>query len=261
MERSLLQIVDHRPWALPASPWLMRQTWHDLLFAHWPVRPESLRAVVPPELELNLWEGSAWLGVVPFHMSGIRLHGFWAIPGLSAFPELNVRTYVKAGGRSGVYFFSLDAANAIAVACAQRFFLLPYYRAKMQVFPQGNGLEYHSTRIHRGAMPVSLEARYKPMGEVFQAQPGGLEHWLTERYCLFTLDRRRKICQCEIHPSPWPLQPAEAEFMVNQMTEAIGIALEGEPLLHFVRRLDVLIWPLRSISTWETHAGLEDHGE
>jgi uncharacterized protein YqjF (DUF2071 family) len=132
--KTILQDTAHRPWPLPMGSWVMAQTWHDLLFAHWPVDTQRLRTLIPEPLEIDQFDGQAWLAVVPFRMSGIRLRWTPAVPWLSAFPELNVRTYVKSGGRPGVWFFSLDAGNALALAIARAWFHLPYYRARMCCF-------------------------------------------------------------------------------------------------------------------------------
>jgi uncharacterized protein YqjF (DUF2071 family) len=127
----MLENTSHRPWPLPKLPWIMKQKWHDLLFAHWPVPAEQLRSFVPEALPLDTFEGTAWIAVVPFSMSGIRLRGLPPVPGTSRFPELNVRTYITLGGKPGVYFFSLDAANALAVWGARRFYNLAYYLAEL----------------------------------------------------------------------------------------------------------------------------------
>ncbi len=119
--------VAHRPWPLPEGPWIMTQSWHDLLFAHWPVAADLLRARVPPGLELDLFERQAWLGVIPFHMTNVAPRGVPALPFVSAFPEINVRTYVRVGDKPGVYFFSLDAGNPLAVSVARGMFHLPYF--------------------------------------------------------------------------------------------------------------------------------------
>ena len=120
--KAILQEVAHRPWPRPAGPWVMAQSWHDLLFAHWPVDSERVRPLVPDRLEIDSFDGQAWLAVVPFRMTGVRLCGTPAVPWLSAFPELNVRTYVKYGGKPGVWFFSLDAGNPLAVVIARAWF-------------------------------------------------------------------------------------------------------------------------------------------
>jgi uncharacterized protein YqjF (DUF2071 family) len=221
----------------------MRMTWHDLLFAHWPVAPEVLRARIPSGLQLDTIQGSAWLAVVPFRMSGVTPRGVPALPWLSAFPELNVRTYVTVGDKPGVYFFSLDAGNPVAVAVARRCFHLPYFRARMAAEEEGAGIRYRSERTHRGAPDAQFEGSYQPVGDALRAQPGSLEHWLTERYCLYAVDPRGQVFRGEIHHSPWPLQPAEAEIRVETMARSHGILLPGtRPLLHFARRLEVVAW-------------------
>jgi hypothetical protein len=228
----------------------MAQQWHTLLFAHWPLPTEIMRRFVPPQLELDLFAGSAWLGVVPFQMAGVRLRATPPLPWLSTFPELNVRTYVRsrdpAHPRPGVYFFSLEAANPLAVRVARAFFRLPYFDAQMYCRSEGETVAYRSQRTHRGAPPARFAARYRPAGPIYSAEPGTLDYWLTERYSLYTLDRKGNVLIGEIHHTPWPLQPAEAEIELNEMAQASGIELpDVAPLLHFARRLDVVVWPLR----------------
>ena len=243
-----LDQLGHRPWGLAAGPWVMAQVWHDLLFAHWPLPVAALRRHIPAELEIDSYAGQAWLGVVPFRMSGVRLRGTPAVPGLSAFPELNVRTYVVAGGKPGVWFFSLDAANRIAVAVARAWFHLPYFRARMSCEERNGWTEYRSGRAHRGAACGVLNGRYRAVGEVFSARRGSLEHFLTERYCLYAADEKGQVLRGEIHHGPWPLQTAEAELTSNTMPEAAGIYVPpANPLLHFSRRLDVVVWQPRRI--------------
>jgi uncharacterized protein len=224
----------------------MAQSWHDLLFAHWPVPESALRPHIPAGLAIDTFEGQAWLGVVPFRMSGVRLRGTPALPWLSAFPELNVRTYVVANGKPGVWFFSLDAGNALAVAIARTWFHLPYFRARMSCQERNGWIEYRSERTHRRAPNAILDGRYRASGEVFSAQPGSLEHFLTERYCLYTADRTGRIIIGEIHHAPWPLQPAEAELTQNTMAQSLGLSLPADrPLLHFSKRQDVVVWQPR----------------
>lgn len=238
-----LNETAHRPWPLPAGAWVMAQSWHDLLFAHWPVPVSTLRALIPESIEIDTHAGTGWVGVVPFRMADVRLRGTPAMPWLSAFPELNVRTYVTAEGKAGVWFFSLDAGNAAAVAIAKKWFHLPYFRARMSCASQAGWIEYKSQRTHRGAAIGELEGHYRPTGPVLRAQTGSLEYFLTERYCLYTADANGRVIRGEIHHAPWPLQPAEAEFEKNTMTEAAGFRLPVEkPLLHFSRRLDVVVW-------------------
>jgi uncharacterized protein YqjF (DUF2071 family) len=245
---AVLQEVTDRPWPLPAGPWVMAQTWHDLLFAHWPAETAALRPLLPPQLQIDTFEGRAWIAVVPFRMTGVRLRGTPSVPWLSAFLELNVRTYVTCGGKPGVWFFSLDAANPPAVAIARAWFHLPYFRARMSCEEREGWIHYASERTHRRASVALLECRYRPVGGACSPQAGTLEHFLTERYCLYTTAAHGQIICAEIHHPPWPLQPAEAEIARNSMTQSLGIALTSPPLLHFARRQDVLVWPPRKIA-------------
>jgi uncharacterized protein len=245
----ILLHTNHRPWPLPHGPWIMAQVWHDLLFAHWTVPVAALRPLVPQQLEIDTFDGQAWLGVVPFRMSGVRLRGTPAVPGLSRFPELNVRTYVTCDGKPGVWFFSLDAANPVAVWAARTMFHLPYFWATMRCENNSGWICYESRRKHRAAPAASLKASYRPTGNVFHAALGSLEYFLTERYCLYTANKRGRIIRCQIHHPPWPLQLAEATFEENTMASPAGIATPSlrPQLLHFSRRQDVVVWPPQTL--------------
>jgi uncharacterized protein YqjF (DUF2071 family) len=221
----------------------MEQRWHELLFAHWALPPGDLRRLVPASLPLDLYGGEAWIGVVPFRMSNVTPRGVPPLPGLSAFPELNVRTYVTLDGKPGVFFFSLDAGNPVAAAAA-RTLHLPYYYAWMGVRRQREWIEYASRRLPPGARPAELRARYRPIGPVYNALPGSLVHFLTERYCLYAVDRRGRVSRLEIHHPPWPLQDAEVEIELNTTTAPLGLRLpETGPLLHYAARQDMVAWP------------------
>jgi len=214
-----------------------------LLFAHWEVPVDVLRPLIPPALEIDTFGGRAWLGVVPFRMSGVRMRGTPAVPGFSRFPELNVRTYVVRDRKPGVWFFSLDAANAVAVWGARRLFHLPYFFTAMSCAEDAGWIRYESRRKDRRGSAASLEARYRAVGDVFNAAPGSIEHFLAERYCLYAADEKRRIIRCEIHHSPWPLQLAEAELEENTMAAAAGITIADLPeLLHFSRHQEVVVW-------------------
>jgi uncharacterized protein len=220
----------------------MKQIWHDLLFAHWPLWPDLLRPLVPAPLTLETFDGACWIGVVPFRMSGVRGRGLPPLPGLSRFPELNVRTYVTYGGKPGVYFFSLDAANRPAVWAARAFFHLPYFHAAMTSEERNEMIHYS---CHRRGASTEFRGRYRPIAPVQPRDRGSLEHWLTERYCLYTV-HDRAVYRGEIHHRPWPLQNAEADLETNTVAAAAGISLpETAPCLLFARRLEVLIWTLR----------------
>jgi uncharacterized protein YqjF (DUF2071 family) len=236
--------VAHRPWPVPAGPWVMAQRWTNLLFIHRRIDAEALRALVPPALTLDLHEGEAWVSVTPFYLSHLRARGLPPLPGVSAFPELNVRTYVTVDGKPGVYFFSLDAGSVLAVYGARALYRLPYFRAVMSVREARDGtIHYHSRRTHRTAPPAEFVAQYRPAGAVSHSKPGTLDHWLTERYCLYALDSSRRVFRAEIHHHPWELQPAELEVERDTMAAAAGLTLHaGAPRLSFSRRLDVLVW-------------------
>lgn len=237
----LLLDVSHRPIPLPRRPWIMTQTWHDLLFMHWPVAPADVRPLVPPLLDLDLYSGQAYVAVAPFWMSGIRGRFLPPMPALSRFPELNVRTYVRYREIPGVYFFSLDAGSRPAVWGARATYGLPYFHAQMAVTQVGGNYEYKSRRLE-DPRPAEFRGRYRPLSASERRQPGSLEHFLTERYCLYTV-RKERVMRVHIHHVPWPLQDADAEVELNTMAAAAGIALPPvKPLLHFSRRIEVLIW-------------------
>lgn len=239
----MLSDLEHRPYPPPTSPWAGQMVWNDLLFAHWPVPVESLRRLIPPSLVLDTFEGQAWLAVAPFHMTDVRPRMAPALPWLSAFPELNVRTYVTIGNRPGVFFFSLDVTSLPAVIGARTAYHLPYFLAQMSVTREDGWVHYSSHRSRWHGSPAHFVGRYRPTGGVFRAEPGSLEHWLVERYCLYAVDSRDQLYRAEIHHPPWPLQPAEAAIFRNTMTAPLGIELPEQPaLLHFAQRLEVLVW-------------------
>lgn len=270
----------HRPWPAPARPWAMAMSWRDLLFLHWPLEPAVLAPFIPPPLRLDTFDGRAWLGVVPFRMAGTRLRGLPPIPGAADFPEINVRTYAVApDGRSGVWFFSLDATSRLAVRAARAWFGLPYFDARIDCAVDrtaddrgdgavaggdggaGGGVRYRSERTHRGAPAATFAGRYRPTGPVAPAAPGTLDHWLTERYALFSVDRRSRVGCGEIHHPPWPLQPAAADIATNTMATPIGLALpDPAPLVHFARRIDVVAWTVRPLEAGARLAADGDAG-
>jgi uncharacterized protein YqjF (DUF2071 family) len=230
----------HRPWPLPSTPWIMFQSWRELLFAHWPLPPERIRALVPEPLLLEEFDGRAWIGITPFLLTDLRARGLPAIPGVSEFPELNLRTYVRFGDKPGIFFFSLDAASGAAVIAARAFYRLPYHRAEMSIAHRDGWIEYLSRRSEGDAEFIG---RYRAVGESFHAPPGTLEYFLTERYALYTVLRNGDVLRGEIHHSPWTLQNAEAKLDRNTLAAASGITLpDRPPLLHFSARQDTLIW-------------------
>ena len=226
---------------MPSGPWLMKQRWHDLLFAHWAMPAEALRALVPRQLELDLYDGSAWVAVAPFWMSGIRGRLAPPLPFFHKFCELNVRTYVRYKGVPGVYFFSLDAGSLPAVLGARATYKLPYFHAAMLVRSAGEEFEYSSSRLQM-PRPANFHGRYRPVSPPRVREKGSVENFLTERYCLYTVDRG-SVLRAYIHHAPWQLQDAVAELEINTMAQAAGITLpESRPLLHFSREIEVLVW-------------------
>ncbi|MBI5930263.1 MAG: DUF2071 domain-containing protein [Chloroflexi bacterium] len=242
----LIEEVAHRPYPLPQGAWVMKQEWHQLLFAHWALDPAQLEALIPKGLTLDTFEGKAWISVVPFHMRGIRLRVTTTAPYLSAFAELNVRTYVTVNGdKPGVVFFSLDAANPVGVWLGHNWYHLPYFNAEIQFQADGDQITYHSRRTHKNAPVGELQAAYAPDSEVFHAEPGTLDYWLVERYCLYTVGRGGRIVRGDIHHVRWPVQRAKATITQNTVAP---IALSNTPdLVHYVHKLEVLAWPIKPV--------------
>jgi uncharacterized protein YqjF (DUF2071 family) len=249
---NILSVVAHRPYELPAGRWRMAQRWNDLLFAHWPIPVDEMARLLPAGLEVDTFDGYAWVGVVPFWMDQVRTRAVGercvTVPGTATFCELNVRTYVRSHMTDlrGVYFFSLDAASALAVIGARTLFRLPYFLASMHQEIEGDGtVDYRSKRLLTGRS-VRFKARYRGLGQVAGPnRPGTLEHFLTERYCLLTR-RAGQVQIGHIHHLSWPLERAEAEISINELPAAHGITLpDRPPVLHFARKLDVYIWSLR----------------
>jgi len=224
------------------APWIMTQRWNDLLFLHYPVAPETLRPLVPDVLTLDTYQQRAWVSITPFWINHVRPPGVPSLPWFSQFPEINVRTYVSRDGKPGVYFFSLDAGNLSAVWGARVFYRLPYWQASMKVKGRGGPkIEYSSKREH-GPKPAELRCSYGPTSPAFHAHPGSVEHFLAERYCLYTYNRKR-LYRAEIHHLPWELQEAEVEVAENSMAQPAGISLPRQPeMVRFARDLKVLFW-------------------
>ncbi len=232
----------YRPYPAPTTPFVMRQEWHELLFMHWRVPYDALRHVVPSALPLDTFDGDAWIGIVPFEMRNVRLRLLPAVPRLSFFPELNVRTYGTLDERPGVYFFSLDAANPMAVELARAFFHLPYFNATMHCVADDKTVHYASTRTDARGAPAYFRARYRPTSVTFVPEKDTLGYFLTARYCLYTTDSHGNVLRAEIDHPPWQVQHAECEIETNTMTEQIGIKLNGAPHLLFAKKMVMVNW-------------------
>jgi len=228
----------------------MYMSWTDLIFAHWTCDPEKMRRFVPQSLELDTFEGRAYLGIVPFMMTDVRPLRVPGLPGISQFLELNVRTYVTVDGYPGVFFFSLDAANPLAVWGAREFYYLPYFNARMKMEKKDGWTEYTSDRTHKNASSAAFSARYKPDGEPLPVDMKTLDRWLTERYCLYAVSPNQKVFRCDIHHPPWCLQPGVVQIERNTLVEGDGLAglvnLDEPPLVHYSERQDTVAWqPVR----------------
>lgn len=234
--------LDHRPWPVPSKPWIMRQEWHDLLFVHWEIDPAELRPAIPANLELDLHDGKAWIGIVPFFMKNVAPRYCPAVPWLSHFPELNVRTYVRHQDKPGVWFFSLDVTNPIAVGIARRFFHLPYFRAAMTTHNDGENVCYRAERNG-----CAFDATYGPTGPVLtDLSTDCFERWATERYCLYAQSMTGSLFRGEIHHRRWPLQPAQWSATSNSMAAPFHLGPQ-HPAVLFSKRIDVVVWGLEKI--------------
>lgn len=230
--------------ARPDGLHIMRQTWAKLLFMHWRLSAETLRARVPAALEIDTHDGEAWIAVAPFTIRDLRASFLPPVPGLSAMHELNVRTYVRYKGVPGIYFFSLDASSALAVFGARTFFLVPYFTADMSLRQEGDAITYRSRRTHTGAPAARFDARWTIGPRLPESRPGSLEFFLTERYCFYTT-HGDSVFRCRIHHAPWPLSSAEVSTYHSTMIESHGIpAPDGAPLLHYAEAITADIWPL-----------------
>lgn len=234
-----LQQRGHRPWPLPRRPWVMGQTWERLAFLHWPVARDAVAELLPPGVEPDVFDGSAWIGVTPFEVHSLRLRMTLPVPLISTFPELNVRTYVTSAGKPGIWFLSLDTSNWLAVHAARITYRLPYHHAQQAVRHHDGWIEFASRRDEAG-----FAARYRPTGPVREARAGSFEQFVAERYCLYTVDDQLRLLRGDIHHRPWPLQAAEVDIGGNTMARPYGLELTGEPRAHYADRLDVLFWRL-----------------
>ncbi|MGN7356725.1 YqjF family protein [Paenibacillus sp. SAF-054] len=246
--KEILSYTQHRPFPLPKGPWLMKQGWNDLLCAHWPVNTDDLLPLIPRGLDLELWEGRPWISLIPFRLKPLRVRGVPPLPFVGDFLEFNVRTYVTRNGKPGIFFLNLEASSPLAVAGARTFAHLPYHHARMSIrYGDQETFRYVSVRPHHHADDVIFKGTYRPVShQVVHAQPGTLIHWLTERYCLYTLSPGGEILVGDIHHLPWPLQEAELEVDTNMMTNYHGFDLADPPsIVTYAKRLEVLFWALR----------------
>lgn len=242
----ILNKTDHRPIALPQSKWIMSQAWSNVLFAHWPIKPDIILPYIPKRLELELWEGQAWITLSPFQVEKLRIRGLQKFPYVSPFYELNLRTYVTYNGKQGIYPLSLDASNRLVVELS-RLVNLPYLNSEITMNNRKDKTYVNCFRKDRRQRAVHFSGSYSPASdEVFHASPEEQLYWLTERYSLYTANKSEHIYTMDIHHLPWPLQKGELEILTNTIPETIGIHLNDKPpIVTYTKSLDVLIWPIR----------------
>ena len=233
--------IDHRPWPLPERPWALQQRWSDLLFLHWEIEAEALRHLIPAALEIDLFDGTAWIAVVPFSMQGVAPRGCPQPSFLCDFPEINVRTYVKRHDRPGVWFFSLDVPNQLPVWIAHALFHLPYFKAEMDVANGPDGTRYQSRSRNR-----AFKARYRG-GSRFEPRADSFERWATERYCLYSASSAGRIYRAHVQHPIWPLQQADLEIQENTMLHDFPIG-PSHPSVLFAKRLSVVAWMPEKLS-------------
>ena len=230
-----LKELRHRPWPLPKKRPLLSQVWQNLLFIHWEVSLKQVQAAVPKTLEIDTYDGKAWIAIVPFDMKKVTLNGIPPISALSDFPEINVRTYVKHKGKPGVWFFSLDVPSKIAVWIAQRFFHLPYRYAHIEVIERDNAI-YYQHKMGKSA----FTAHYKPI-RVAPVSETSFETWATERYCLYCKSKKGHLYRTEVQHQKWPLQQAEIDIQTNTLLDTWDLGLR-HPSVLFSKHLDVLAY-------------------
>lgn len=224
----------------------MLQRWQSLTFLHWKYQPAVIRALLPPQVTLDTFEGAAWVGLAPFLVSDLRPPWFPRVPWLSHFPETNVRTYVRGpDGERGVWFFTLEADRLIAVVAARTCYHLPYRWADMNITRTEKRVEYTSKRrspFGSGFSDIAVEPG-PPMAA------SNFDHFLTARYRLYTVHRKRLFFGPIEHP-PWPLHCARVLRLEQDLIQQCGVPKEaGEPLVHFAANLSVRIGGLRRSPT------------
>ncbi|MBM7643828.1 uncharacterized protein YqjF (DUF2071 family) [Scopulibacillus daqui] len=236
--------TNHRPYPLPIRPWIMTQTWNDVFFIHWPVDFDDIRDKVPKPLYIDTFNGRAWIGIVPFHITDFKVRDIFSIPFSSAFPEINVRTYVTYNNKPGVYFFSLDAGHWMASVAARTAARLPYFFSKIDVAKKNGIITYKSSRQDTNRLDGEFEGSFSSDHTTYKSEKGSLDEWLTERYCFYTT-YRNKLYRCDIHHEKWELQKAEGEILTNTLVSSQGITLpDDKPVFHYASRKKALIWPL-----------------
>jgi uncharacterized protein len=254
LESDRLPPDDHRPWPVPPTAWAMAQTWTDVLFLHWPAAPAIVKRLLPRGLRLDTIEDTAWIGITAFRVTGARLRGAPAVPAVSDFAEVNVRTYVTVDDKPGVFFLSLDAASAISLLGGRAWYALPYFFANATIRRRAGAVDFSSVRQQSGAPAATFVVKYRSAGPV-PTPRRDLVRWFTERYCVYTFDGVR-LARAEIHHEPWPVQWAEAVIKRNTLIAAVGVPVATQPaIVHYAAGVEAIVWPpmpLRKITPRRT---------
>lgn len=246
-EKSNLHYYDHQRLNHSRKlPWVMKQTWLDTLFIHYPIKKEDLTSLVPPSLPIDTFDGMGWVSIVPYLTTSVRLRGLPSIPGIREFAGFNIRTYIQLDGKPGVFFFKLAASNWINTNMAKLFFKLPYIYLKMDFQRVGGYVHFESNPL--GINDGNLKWVYKPSSEQRLAIRGTLEEWLVERYCLYTVNHKGEPLRSDILHQSWLLHDAEVDIQYTPNIVGRGIPrLDTAPFFHYSKKVEVKIWPIRPI--------------
>ncbi|MED3662044.1 DUF2071 domain-containing protein [Ureibacillus sp. FSL K6-8385] len=238
------RIYTSNKYALPRKvPWVMKQTWNDILLLHYPVKKERLEIYLPPNLSLDTFQGTGWMTIVPYLMKSAGIRGLPSIPMGKGMPGINVRTYVKAGEKPGIYFLNLGIHQRFAAKLAKELFHLPYFSADLSFSKKGKMIEVESRKF-----PFSLSCQIRVQTSSFVMEKGSLGEWLLERYCFYTANPKGKLLRCDIFHDPWLLQDAEIIGLENHILRTFNIKPESSlPILHYSRQLHVHLWPPVSV--------------
>lgn len=245
---------------LPTGHWAATERWNDLLFAHWPIPAGQMADLLPEGLEPDLFQGMAWLGIVPFWLDRVRLRRMPLLACGRHFPDLNLRTYVRdpANKESGIYCFSVDASSLLAVTVARMAYSLPYYWAEMRMEQHDErSFSFFSHRRMTHNPIVAFHARYRglgPSGRQPEGITGSFENFMTDRNNLYSTTQAGQLQRASVHGVCWPLEEAEAEIEYNSLGASIGLALPSSPpLLHYSRRLALYVWPAELVQHARAH--------
>ena len=239
--QKILKERNHRPYSLPEWPWVTTQRWENVLFLHWQFSPNVLKPHIPKQLQLDLYDAAAWIGIVFFQVKGMRLRSMPALPRLSSFLQLNVRTYVTYNGLPGVYFFSLDVDSKFACLLAKTIYSLPFRRADVKLDRQGDYMNMVYAR-KKGSFAGEMSCSYAPVSAVFQAQINTFDHWLLERYCLWNI-RKNDLWRTDIHHTKWNFQKAEVILHSHSMAGYLHRkSFLDHPLVHYAAMKQALFW-------------------